>query len=121
MATEIKAALAIALLAASLTASSAADDQDRSKRPGRDYRHPEIIIDPSSILAKPPKPDVNAPGFIMAEVRNCSAAGIRLFVDCLRHNHGSIMIRQLEACLQSETIHDDPQRVVPCLPMPGPP
>jgi hypothetical protein len=87
-------------------------------RPGRPGRHdgPSIFIEPNIDLSRKDRPDVDAPQFIMAELDGCVAQGVRLFVDCLRANHSSVMIRRLEACLQSETIPDDPRRVLPCLP-----
>lgn len=88
------------------------------ERPGRPGRHdgPSILIEPNIDLSRKQRPDVNAPNFIMAELDGCVAQGVRLFVDCLRANHSSVMIRRLEACLKSETIPDDPRRVLACLP-----
>lgn len=79
--------------------------------PGR----PEIFIEPNIDLSRP-RPNPDAPEFVMAEVRGCARAGITSFVDCLRANHSSVMIRRLEACVNSETIPDDPNRVLACLP-----
>lgn len=110
--------LIMALLAACCATSGAAADR-REERPGEsDGRHgrPNITVEPYIDLSRPPRPNVDTPDFIMAEIGRCNAAGIRLFVDCLRDNHGSIMIRRLEACVRSETIPDDPQRVAVCLP-----
>jgi hypothetical protein len=82
---------------------------------GRRHGRPDILIEPNIDLSRP-RPNPDAPEFVMAEVRGCAQAGIRSFVDCLRANHSSVMIRRLEACVNSETIPDDPQRVLACLP-----
>ncbi len=105
--------LFVALLAC-CTEPLAASERDR---PDRDRLRggPEIIIEPNIDLSRP-RPNVDAPEFVMAEVGRCADAGVRLFVDCLRANHSSVMIRRLEACVQSETIPDDPRRVAACLP-----
>lgn len=93
-------------------------DGGQDGRPGKG-RHggPEILIDPSYFIERRQKVDVSAPGFVMGEIKACAAAGTLLFVDCLRANHGSIMIRKLEACVQSEVIPPDMAMVEPCLPM----
>jgi hypothetical protein len=78
-----------------------------------------VFIEPNIDLNRP-KPNVDDPNFIMAEISQCSAAGMPLFVDCLRQYHGAIMIRRLEACVGSETIPADLQRVAVCIP-PVPP
>jgi hypothetical protein len=96
-------------------------DRPGGNRPGDGSGHGRrggIIVEPYIDLSRPRKPDTDDPEYIMAEVGNCAAAGVRLFVDCLRDNHGSIMIRRLEACLRSETIPDDLDRVRFCLPPP---
>jgi hypothetical protein len=93
-------------------------DRDRPGRPGR-HDGPNIFIEPNIDLSRRQRPNVDTPQFIMAELEGCTAQGIRLFVDCLRANHSSVMIRRLEACLQSETIPDDPRRIPPCLPSPS--
>lgn len=82
---------------------------------GRRHGGPDILIEPNIDLSRP-RPNPDAPEFVMAELRGCAQAGIRSFVDCLRANHSSVMIRRLEACVNSETIPDDPQRVQACLP-----
>jgi len=100
---------------------------DAPDRPGRDRPEhgdrdtdrpggPRISVEPYIDLSREPRPNVDEPGYIMAELQGCVAQGIRLFVDCLRPNHGSVMIRRLESCLRSETIPDDPGRVLACLP-----
>jgi hypothetical protein len=114
--------LLVGLLAAGIGSSVRADGgpgggdhaPDGSGRRGR----PEIVIDPSAFIApRQPQPNVDNPRFIMAEIRRCSAAGTLLFVDCLRDNHGSIMIRKLEACVGSEVIPPDVAGVEPCIPL----
>jgi hypothetical protein len=117
--------LAAGVLAAGLACAAMADDKPgqngHGNHPGRDWRRPEIVIEPSFLLTRPPRPDVNAPHFIMSEIRACAISGTILFVDCLRANHGSIMIRKLEACLGSEVIPPDVTDVEPCLPVPDHP
>lgn len=118
------------LLAAGALASMPAHagperDEDRPDRPRHDRprnERPGVIVEPSIILerGRDRGSDADAPEFIMAELARCNAAGIRLFVDCLRHNHGAVMIRRLEACAGSETIPDDLPRIEPCLPLPPP-
>jgi len=88
------------------------DRQDPSARPGG----PAIVIEPNIDISREPRRNLDEPGYIMAELEGCVAQGIRLFVDCLRPNHGSVMIRRLEACLRSEAIPDDTRRVLACLP-----
>jgi hypothetical protein len=109
------------ILAALLTAAAsvplgAADHDDDRRGDGRRHGGPNITIEPYIDLSRRQRPNVDAPEFVMAEVGRCNAAGIRLFVDCLRQNHTPIMIRRLEACVRSETIPDDLQRVAVCLP-----
>jgi hypothetical protein len=121
---QAKAALICAAVLAAgwpmqLVADETPGQHERSDdRPGRPGRHdgPSIIIEPNIDLSRKDRPNVDAPGFIMAELDGCVTRGVRLFVDCLRPNHGSVMIRRLEACLGSETIPDDPRRVLACLP-----
>jgi hypothetical protein len=97
------------------------DREQSDVRPDRPGRHggPSIFIEPNIDLSRKQRPDVETPQFIMAELDGCMAQGVRLFVDCLRSNHSSVMIRRLESCLQSETIPDDPARVLACLPPPA--
>lgn len=95
-----------------------AERPDDGRRDPRRRGEPAIVIEPNIDLSRPRKPDVNAPDVIMAEVAQCSAAGVQLFVDCLRGNYGPVMIRRLEACVASETIPDDLSRVAACLPRP---
>jgi hypothetical protein len=118
---QAKTLLLSALLAASCAASVGANDRGPGRHGdgGRDgWRHggPNVSIEPYIDLSRPERPDVDAPEFIMAEIGRCSNAGLLSFVDCLRPNHGSVMIRRLEACVQSETIPDDLRRVEACLP-----
>lgn len=97
-------------------------DRDRGSRhhDRPEHRSRGIIVEPNIILERDrPASHADDPAFIMAELERCMAAGIRLFVDCLRHNHGSVMIRRLEACVQSESIPDAPARVAACLPLPA--
>ena len=82
---------------------------------GRRHREPDIFIEPNIDLSRP-RPNPDAPEFVMAEVSRCAQAGMTSFVDCLRVNHSSVMIRRLEACVNSETIPDDLNRVLACLP-----
>lgn len=103
------------VLAACCAAQLAADDRRDPRDDGRRHGGPNILIEPNIDLTRP-RVDVDAPEFIMDEVGRCAAAGVRSFVDCLRPNHSSVMIRRLEACVRSETIPDDPQRVAACLP-----
>lgn len=92
---------------------------DGDRRGGGNRWRDGVFIEPNIDLNRP-KPNVDDPNFIMAEISQCSAAGMPLFVDCLRQYHGSIMIRRLEACVGSETIPADLQRVAVCIP-PVPP
>jgi hypothetical protein len=87
----------------------------------RRHGGPNIVIEPYIDLNRRPKPNVDTPEFIMAELNRCMTAGVVLFVDCLRQNHSSVMIRRLEACVRSESIPDDPGRVLACLPPAGAP
>jgi len=106
------------LLAALAAAPLAASDREEDRRgDGRRHGGPNIIIEPEIDLSRRSRPQTDNPDFIMAEIGRCHAAGIRLFVDCLRPNHGAIMIRRLEACVRSETIPDDRQRVALCIPL----
>ncbi|WP_139247962.1 hypothetical protein [Hyphomicrobium sp. CS1GBMeth3] len=108
--------LVTALLAGS-AGPLAAEERGRD-RPGDMGRHgrPQISIEPYIDLSRPERPNLDAPDTVMAELGQCARAGVRSFVDCLRPNHGPVMIRRLEACVQSETIPDDPRRVEACLP-----
>lgn len=121
---QVKTKLILALIGAAILGLPAAADPGRhGDRPfpggGRHERWPGIIVEPNIVIERERQTNVDDPGFIMAELGRCVSAGVRLFVDCLRHNHGSIMIRRLEACLQSETIPDDPKRIEACLPLPA--
>src|SRR5262245_55742269 len=109
MAMQAKLPLLAVLLAVISAGPLAASDRDDRPADGR-RGGPAILIEPNIDLSRRPRPNVDDPNFIMAEIGRCNAAGIRLFVDCLRTHHGSIMIRRLEACVRSETIPDDPQR-----------
>lgn len=93
-------------------------DRPAPDRPGHDRpnRRPGVIIEPNIFISRERRPDVDAPQFIMAEIEGCASRGVRLFVDCLRQNHGSVMIRRLEACVRSEAIPDNPREVEACLP-----
>jgi hypothetical protein len=111
--------LSLVCVLASLPASGD-PGRDRDRHPGGRYdRWPGVIIEPNITIERDRTPNVDTPEFVMAELGRCVAAGVRLFVDCLRHNHGSIMIRRLEACVGSETIPDDPKRIEPCIPLPA--
>ena len=114
------------VLAAAMTLLSAgsapADPNWRPDRPGDHHGRPDrrgVTVEPYIVITRPPRPNTDDPQLIMAEVQTCAASGILLFVDCLRGNHGSIMIRKLEACLQSETIPENLAEVRPCLPPPA--
>jgi len=114
-------ALAAGLAVAAVLPALADGRPGDGDRPGdRDQRHirPEILIDPKDFIHRGPRPNVDDPRFVMAEIRRCAAAGTLLFVDCLRANHGAIMIRKLEACVGSEVIPADVAGVEPCLPLP---
>lgn len=113
---QAKSLMPLVVLVVCCTQPLAASDRhgDRSED-GRRRGGPNIIIEPNIDLSRP-RPNVDAPEFILAEVGRCADAGVRSFVDCLRPNHSSVMIRRLEACVQSETIPDDPQRIAACLP-----
>ncbi len=78
---------------------------------------PSIFIEPNIDLSRRPKQNPDTAEFVLAEIQRCVSFGVRPFVDCLRDNHSSVMIRRLEACVGSETIPDDPRAVMPCLPM----
>lgn len=114
---QAKTLLISALLAASGAAPLGATDRGPGRH-GDDWRRggPNVVIEPYIDLSRPQRPDVDAPEFIMAEIGRCANAGLLSFVDCLRPNHGSVMIRRLEDCVQSETIPDDLRRVEACLP-----
>lgn len=117
MVMQAKIPILSAVLAASLATPLGATDRSDGRR--GDWRRPggpNITVEPYIDLSRPERPSVDAPDVVMAEIGRCNAAGIRLFVDCLRQNHTPIMIRRLEACVQSETIPDDPQRVAACIP-----
>lgn len=120
MQVKVAVLMAACALAAMPALADPGRDRGRPDRPG--HGRPGVIVEPSIILERDRDraPDVDTPEFIMAELARCGAAGIRLFVDCLRHNHGSVMIRRLEACVGSETIPDDLPRLEPCLPLPPP-
>lgn len=93
----------------------------RPDRGGWDRRNnPSIYIEPELDLNRP-RPNTDTPEFVMAELQRCTSFGVQSLVDCLRDNHSSVMIRRLEACVNSETIPDDLRRVMPCLPMGGMP
>jgi hypothetical protein len=117
---QAKSLLLAAVLAAVCTAPlGAADWRGGGGNPGEGGRHggPNVFVEPYIDLdLSRQRPNVDAPEFIMAEIDRCASAGVRSFVDCLRPNHGAVMIRRLEACVQSETIPDDPARVAACLP-----
>jgi hypothetical protein len=118
MVMQTKSLILSAALSACLAAPLGAGDRGDGR--GGDWRRPggpNITVEPYIDLSRPRQPNVDAPEFVMAEIGRCNAAGIRLFVDCLRQNHTAIMIRRLEACVQSETIPDDPQRVAACIPL----
>jgi len=93
-------------------------DRPAPGRPDHDRpnRRPGVIIEPNIFISRDRRPDVDAPQFIMEEIEGCASRGVRLFVDCLRPNHGSVMIRRLEACVRSEAIPDNPREVEACLP-----
>jgi hypothetical protein len=95
-----------------------AEQMGDGRRDRRDRDSPSIVIEPNLDLSRREKPDTNAPDVIMAEVAQCSAAGVLLFIDCLRGNFRPVMIRRLEACVASETIPEDLSRVAACLPRP---
>ncbi|MGE0025417.1 MAG: hypothetical protein AB7S70_17480 [Hyphomicrobium sp.] len=111
--------LALSLLLAALATGPAMAWDRGGDRPGDDRRRggPNIVIEPEIDLSRRSRPNTDDPDFIMAEIGRCHAAGIQSFVDCLRPNHGAIMIRRLEACVRSETIPDDRQRVALCIPL----
>jgi|JRYC01.1.fsa_nt_gb hypothetical protein len=109
----ILSAVLLASAASPLAAGDRGDDRRGDwRRPGR----PNITIEPYIDLSRPPRTNPDDPEFVMNEIARCNAAGIRSFVDCLRPTQTALMIRRLEACVQSETIPDDPQRVAVCLP-----
>lgn len=118
-----KSLILSAVLLAGSTGWLAAADRGGDDRRG-DWRRrdggPNIVVEPYIDLSRPQQPNTDDPAFVMAEVRRCNAAGIQLFVDCLRQNHSSIMIRRLEACVGSETIPDELQQVSVCVPLAPP-
>lgn len=89
------------------------------RRGGGNRWQDRVFIEPNIDLNRP-RQNVDDPTFIMAEISQCSAARMPLFVDCLRQYHSPIMIRRLEACVGSETIPEDLNRVAVCIP-PAPP
>lgn len=110
-----------ALLVASWAGSLAAGDRGGDR--GGDWRRPDgpnVFIEPYIDLSQPQRPNTDDPSFVMAEIGRCHAAGIPLFVDCLRQNHTALMIRRLEACVGSEAIPEDLQRVSVCVPLSPP-
>ncbi len=114
--------LVVAIAAGSVDPLWAGDrHSDRPDRGGWDRRNdPSIFIEPQLDLNRP-RPNYDTPEVVMAELQRCASFGVQSFVDCLRDNHSSVMIRRLEACVNSETIPDDLRRVMPCLPMSGMP
>lgn len=112
---KIRALMLVVAAVASTTGPLAAQDRNRPDTGDRRGR-PQISIEPYIDLSRPERPNPDAPKAVMAELGQCARAGVRSFVDCLRPNHGPVMIRRLEACVQSETIPDDPRRVEACLP-----
>jgi hypothetical protein len=123
MVMQVKALMLSVALAGLWSAPLCATEGRGGRDPDRWQRHggPNIYIEPNIDLSRRPKPNVDAPEFIMAELDRCMTAGVRAFVDCLRQNHSSVMIRRLEACVRSETIPDEPGRVLACLPPAGAP
>jgi hypothetical protein len=117
MAMQAKTYLGASILLLAALPALAEHPGDGGRDPRRHGR-PTIVIEPNIDLSRRDKPDTDAPDVIMAEVSQCSATGIRLFVDCLRGNFRPVMIRRLEACVASETIPDDLTRVAACLPRP---
>lgn len=117
-----KSIILSAVLLASASGSLAAGDRGSDRR--GDWRRPDggpnIVVEPYIDLSRPQRPNTDDPAFVMAEVRRCNAAGIQLFVDCLRQNHSAIMIRRLEACVGSETIPVELQQVSVCVPLAPP-
>lgn len=133
MAMQSKFLVLLAMLLASPAGPLAAADRGdgsrgewrRPDRGGGDWSRPDrggpnVYIEPYIDLSPQQQPNTDDPSFVMAEVGRCHAAGIQLFVDCLRQNHTAIMIRRLEACVGSETIPDELQRVSLCVPLPPP-
>lgn len=114
---HVKFLAAVILMLVSGAGVPGASDR-RGERPDAAGRHegPQIRIEPYVDLSRRGRVNVDTPEFIMAELGRCTRAGVRLLVDCLRPNHRPVLIRRLEACVQSETIPDDPQRVAVCLP-----
>jgi hypothetical protein len=111
--------LSAVLLASAASPLAAGDRGDGDGRRGGSWRppgRPNITIEPYIDLSRPPRTNPEDPEFVISEIARCNAAGIRSFVDCLRPTQTALMIRRLEACVQSETIPDDPQRVAVCLP-----
>lgn len=109
-------AVAVLLIADSLAPLSAG--ARREGRPDGPERRegPQISIEPYVDLSRRQRTDVDAPDFIMDELSRCRRAGMDRLVDCLRPNHRPVMIRRLEACVESEMIPDDPRQVEACLP-----
>lgn len=116
MQARIPAVLLLQLVAVIAAAPLAADER-RPDHPSRSRGQgaPSIVIEPEVFIDGRRQPEARTPDDVMADIEACVAAGVRLFVDCLRHSHGSIMIRRLEACLRSETIPDDPAEVEACV------
>lgn len=109
-------AVAVLFIADSLAPLSAGGR--REGQPDRPERRegPQISIEPYVDLSRRQRTDVDAPDFIMDELSRCRRAGMDRLVDCLRPNHRPVMIRRLEACVESEMIPDDPRQVEACLP-----
>lgn len=104
----------MAVLLATASPALAADpgaDAQGGRRPGG----PAVIVEPTIVIGRMPRPDPDAPERVMAALRRCVADGQPVIVDCLRASHGSILIRRLEDCLRSETIPEDPTEVEACL------
>ncbi len=121
MAMQANSLILSAILLASLAGPLAAGDRgDGDGRRGGSWRpptgRPNITVEPYIDLSRPKRTNPGDPEFVMSEIARCHAAGIRSFVDCLRPTQTALMIRRLEACVHSETIPDDPQRVAVCLP-----
>lgn len=103
------------VLAASLLAIPAAAGERRGRDDGRYGGGPSIVIEPQIDLTRRHR-TADEPDVILADVEGCARAGVRSFVDCLRGSHRSVTIRRLEACVASETIPDELERVAACLP-----
>jgi hypothetical protein len=82
---------------------------------GRKGWEKDVIVQPEFYGPGDGPDDLSPADQVMAELADCIAGGTTLLVPCLRQNHRSVSIRRLEACLRSDSIPSDGNRVRDCL------